>query len=305
MICTKCGTNLPDNAAFCTTCGTAVTQPTTEQAPVMEQPIVQPPVMEQPMAQQPMMQQPMAQPPMMQQPMAQPPMMQQPMAQPPMMQQPMAQPPMGQPPMGQPPIGQPPMMQAPMMQAPMAPMMQPKKSKAPWIILGISITALIAVIVTVVILLFACNGGIGGSNSSTKSVVTAFFEALADKDEKDFNKTLYPVITEMYASEDYSYFDDICDEFYEILEDRHDGTVKSFTVDKVTIKETEKVSAEELAEANSFLKNMDGYEKMTYGSTILGTVDITIKGKSYELEFEMEIVGCDGDYYILDISDIE
>ena len=285
MICTKCGTNLPDNAAFCTTCGTAVTQPTTEQAPVMEQPIVQPPVMEQPMAQQPMMQQPMAQPPMM--------------------QQPMAQPPMGQPPMGQPPIGQPPMMQAPMMQAPMAPMMQPKKSKAPWIILGISITALIAVIVTVVILLFACNGGIGGSNSSTKSVVTAFFEALADKDEKDFNKTLYPVITEMYASEDYSYFDDICDEFYEILEDRHDGTVKSFTVDKVTIKETEKVSAEELAEANSFLKNMDGYEKMTYGSTILGTVDITIKGKSYELEFEMEIVGCDGDYYILDISDIE
>ena len=285
MICTKCGTNLPDNAAFCTTCGTAVTQPTTEQAPVMEQPIVQPPVMEQPMAQQPMMQQPMAQPPMM--------------------QQPMAQPPMGQPPMGQPPIGQPPMMQAPMMQAPMAPMMQPKKSKAPWIILGISITALIAVIVTVVILLFACNGGIGGSNSSTKSVVTAFFEALADKDEKDFNKTLYPVITEMYGSEDYSYFDDICDEFYEILEDRHDGTVKSFTVDKVTIKETEKVSAEELAEANSFLKNMDGYEKMTYGSTILGTVDITIKGKSYELEFEMEIVGCDGDYYILDISDIE
>ena len=285
MICTKCGTNLPDNAAFCTTCGTAVTQPTTEQAPVMEQPIVQTPVMEQPIAQQPMMQQPMAQPPMM--------------------QQPMAQPPMGQPPIGQPPMMQAPMMQAPMMQAPMAPMMQPKKSKAPWIILGISITALIAVIVTVVILLFACNGGIGGSNSSTKSVVTAFFEALADKDEKDFNKTLYPVITEMYGSEDYSYFDDICDEFYEILEDRHDGTVKSFTVDKVTIKETEKVSAEELAEANSFLKNMDGYEKMTYGSTILGTVDITIKGKSYELEFEMEIVGCDGDYYILDISDIE
>ena len=285
MICTKCGTNLPDNAAFCTTCGTAVTQPTTEQAPVMEQPIVQTPVMEQPIAQQPMMQQPMAQPPMM--------------------QQPMAQPPMGQPPIGQPPMMQAPMMQAPMMQAPMAPMMQPKKSKAPWIILGISITALIAVIVTVVILLFACNGGIGGSNSSTKSVVTAFFEALADKDEKDFNKTLYPVITEMYASEDYSYFDDICDEFYEILEDRHDGTVKSFTVDKVTIKETEKVSAEELAEANSYLKNMDGYEKMTYGSTILGTVDITIKGKSYELEFEMEIVGCDGDYYILDISDIE
>ena len=316
MICTKCGTNLPDNAAFCTTCGTAVTQPVVEQ-PVMEQPVMEQPVMEQhvieqPVMGQPMMQQPpMGQPMMQQPPMGQPMMQQPPMGQP-MMQQPpmgqpmMQQPPMGQPMMQQPPIGQP-MMQAPMGQPMMQPMMPPKKSKTPIIILGVSIAALIAIIVTVVILLFACDkgGGKNSSNSSAKAVTTALFEALADKNEKSFNKTIYPVILDMYSSEDYSYYDDIKEEFYELLEDYYDDTVKSFSVDKVTIEETEKADKEDLASANEYLKEMDGYKKMTYGATIYGTLDVTIKGESYELEFEMEIVSCDGTYYILDISDID
>ena len=285
MICTKCGTNLPDNAAFCTTCGTAVTQPVVTQ-PVVEQPVVEQPVMEQPVMEQPVMEQPV---------------MEQPV-----MGQPMMQAPMGQPMMQQPPMAQP-MMQAPMGQPMMQPMMPPKKSKTPIIILGVSIAALIAIIVTVVILLFACDkgGGKNSSNSSAKAVTTAFFEALADKNEKSFNKTIYPVILDMYSSDDYSYYDDIKEEFYELLEDYYDDTVKSFSVDKVTIEETEKADKEDLASANAYLKEMDGYKKMTYGATIYGTLDVTIKGESYELEFEMEIVSCDGTYYILDISDID
>lgn len=253
MICSKCGNNIPDNSAFCISCGSPVTQS------VMEQPVIQQPVMQQPMMQQPMMQQPMMQQPMMQQPM----------------------------------------------------MQQPKKSKGPWIALGVSIAALIAIIVTIIVVLFACKSDDEKSTekagSSPKAVITAMFEALANENNKDFDKTLYPAILEMYKeySPDLTYYDGILSDVYDTLEYYHDDTVKSFKVSNITIEETEEADEEDLDNANEVLSEYDGYKKMTYGATVYGTVTLTVGKEKYVLDFEFEIVKCGETYYILDFSDLD
>ena len=210
MICSKCGSNIPDNSAFCITCGSPVATQSVMEQPVMEQPVMQQPIMQQPMMQQPMMQQPMMQQPMMQQPM----------------------------------------------------MQQPKKSKTPWIVLGISITALIAIIVTIIIVLFACKSDDEKTTekigSSPNSVVTAFFKALANDSNKDLDKTLYPAIIEFYKDYGREHYDEFVEEIYDSLEYYHDETVKSFKVNNVTIDETVEANDEDLEYVNEFLSKYDG-----------------------------------------------
>ena len=199
------------------------------------------------------------------------------------------------------------MMQQPMMQQPM--MQQPKKSKTPWIVLGISITALIAIIVTIIIVLFACKSDDEKTTekigSSPNSVVTAFFKALANDSNKDLDKTLYPAIIEFYKDYGREHYDEFVEEIYDSLEYYHDETVKSFKVNNVTIDETVEANDEDLEYVNEFLSKYDGYKEVSYGATITGTVTVTVDSEKYVLDFEFEIVKCGDTYYILDVSDID
>ena len=210
-------------------------------------------------------------------------------------------------PMIQQPIMQQPMMQQPMMQQPIT--QQPKKSKTPWIILGISITALIAVIATIIILLFACKSDDEKSNektaSSPKSLITAFFEALGDENSKDFNKILYPAIIEMYKDYGIDYYDETLADVYDTLEYYHDDSVKSFKVSKVNIDDIEVADSDNLDNANEVLSVYDGYKKITYGAAVTGTITVIVDEENYVLDFELEIVKCGNTYYVLDIIDLD
>ena len=194
--------------------------------------------------------------------------------------QPMAQPAMQ--PMGQ-----------PMMQ----PMGQPKKkSKAPWIILGVSIALLIAIITTVIILLVSC--GEDECHDSPQTLVTAAFTALNENDSEALVETLYPALVSRYTTLGYKEEDVATLVRSELLEDM------PATVRFTNIKLTESVpsSPEELLEANASLASFEDYEKITAMYVVRGTVTAYSGTESREYTFTADICLCDDVYYLAEIS---
>ncbi|MBQ2980503.1 MAG: hypothetical protein IJD58_00085 [Lachnospiraceae bacterium] len=118
------------------------------------------------------------------------------------------------------------------------------KKKKPWIILGITITLLVAVITTVIILLFACNGD---KSSSPKKLTKNIFKALANEDEDKLESCIYPTMLREYNSSYSDDYDEFCeeyiDEFYYTVENRLDlDDIDSCRVTSVRITETKEVS---------------------------------------------------------------
>lgn len=203
------------------------------------------------------------------------------------------------------PMMQQPMMQQPMMQQPM--MQQPKKSKKPWIILGITLGLLVVVITTVIILLFACNGN---KSSSPQELAENVFNALADNDEDDFADTFYPaalnIYNNEYADEGITVCEDLIADFYECIEDSLDlNNLNSCSISSVRILETETLSPQHTLTISSNFANTKGYIKMDSAAIIYGEVDIKVKGTKCTFEFEMYICECDGTYYLVEFDDFD
>lgn len=96
MFCSKCGTQLPDGAMFCGTCGNQINvqpaapvMPVEPVAPVMETPVMETPVMEAPVMETPVMEAPVMEAPVMETPVMEAPMMETPVMGTPMMEAPM------------------------------------------------------------------------------------------------------------------------------------------------------------------------------------------------------------------------
>ena len=196
--------------------------------------------------------------------------------------------------------------QQPMMIQPMM-MYQPNKSKKPWIILGITISLLVIVITTVIILLFACDNN---KSSSPKELAENFFNALADKDEKDLYDTFYPAALNIYnyeyASEGITLFQDLTSDFYDCIEDGFNlDNVNNCSISSVRILDTEKLSPEDTYRISSHYANTKGYIKVDSALIIYGETDITAKGNKCTFEFELYLFECDGTYYLVDFNELD
>ena len=96
MFCSKCGTQLPDGAMFCGTCGNQINvqpaapvMPVEPVAPVLETPVIETPVMEAPVMEAPVMEAPVMEAPVMETPVMGTPVMETPVMGTPMMEAPM------------------------------------------------------------------------------------------------------------------------------------------------------------------------------------------------------------------------
>ena len=203
MFCSKCGTQLPDGAKFCTTCGnqlniqpTAPMMPVEPVAPVMETPVMDAPVMDAPMMDAPVMDAPVMDAPIMDAPMMDAPimdapvMMETPVMDAPMMDTPIM--PVAEPVMDAPafnPAGQYPYNNVPNnmpydMQNNMANNMPvnngPKKSKAP-LFIGIGIAVLVAIIVGIVLALVLSKDDDKKKNKSSKKPTSIVEETTVEE----------------------------------------------------------------------------------------------------------------------------
>lgn len=256
MNCTICGTNLPDNSAFCPHCGRAVQPATTTmyEQPIQAQP--QTSVFEQPTQSEiPTYQQPNY-----------------------------AQPVYGQTAYTQPAYGH--------------PVPPKKKSKAPWIALGVSLFLLIGIIALVIVLLVSCSGT---DNSSPDAVVNSYFKAIAEDEAEDCIDAVYPPLISSYTSTGIS--EDVV--YYMLRSDALDSfsasTVK-FT--NLVITERIQMDNDEIADGNSEMSQLPDYIPMTSGVLLKGTITASFNGiqTPEDLEWSAGIVCADGEYYIVEFA---
>lgn len=261
MNCTNCGNNIPENSMFCPSCGSSV-QSTPTQTPIYQQPVTQP--------QAPFYQQQAAQP--------QTPVYQQAtQTQAPVYQQAAQQPMYTQPVYGQP-----------------AP--QKKKSKAPWIALGVSLFLLIVVVALVIILLVSCSGV---DNSSPEGVINSYIEALSDNDVEDCLDTLYPSLVDGYVQKGVSE-----EAIYNLVRSStlDDLASTSVTLSNLVILEREVLDSDDVADYNEDAMMLPDYITITAGMELSGTVMVSAGSAQVMMEWEAEVVCADGDYYISDFS---
>lgn len=289
MNCTNCGNNLPENSLFCPSCGTAV-QVQVQQPPVQTPVTPQPAYNEQVMYQPPVNnEQAMYQPPVnSEQAMYQPPVnnMQGMYQQPLYNTQATYQQPVNN--------GQTAFQQGYNPYA--AP--QKKKSKAPWIALGVSLFLLIGIIALVIVLLVSCSGA---DNSSPYAVVNSYFDAIADDDAETCLDTVYPAMVSQY--EDKGYTEETI--YYMLRSDalsRFSASSASFS--NVVITTSEQMDNEEIAEGNQELCELEGYIPITAAFDLYGTVTATFNGATVpdSLYWSATVVCADGDYYIVEFS---
>lgn len=195
--------------------------------------------------------------------------------------------PMYQQPVQQQPAGQ------PMYQQPY-PTTPKKKSKAPWIALGVSLFLLIAIIAIVIILLVSCGSD---ANSSPEKLVTGFLEAISDNEAEDCLDTLYPVTLQMEGGNSYNVYNTLRTMVLSSL----DATSVSFT--NIAITDSEKMDAENLKEGNQALSSYSNYIPMSAGFYVKGSALATINVVEQKtIGWEATIVLADGDYYLIDFE---
>ncbi len=155
---------------------------------------------------------------------------------------------------------------------------QKKKSKAPWIILGVSLFLLIAIIAIVIVLIVSS----GPDQSTPKDAVDSFLEAVSDKDQEDLLEVIYPpVITE---------YDSSIEAYYDVLEDTLSefGTT-NVTFEDITVVQSEPMSSNVIESANSNIGQTSGYV-ITSGVNIGGTAIANVNGKQVLCLIEASLV---------------
>ena len=264
MNCNKCGNNIPDNSVFCPACGSPV-----ENRPVVQE---QPNGYAQAVPQQPVVEQPVY---------SQPVVNEQPVYDQQIMN---GQPVYGQQVMnGQPVYGQPYMMSP------------KKKSKAPWIVLGISSVLLIAIIVMVIILVVSCNSD--DANDSPQSVITSCLTSAAAGNSETLLSTVYPAIIGRLEDMGYSRSEIYENLRYEILEEE---TGVRFSNIKLT--SNERSDQDTVSYYNEVFSQYKGYKNISAIYEVNGTLNIKVDGYEWSDPFDATVVLSDGKYYVLDIN---
>ncbi len=299
MNCTNCGNNLPDNSIFCPNCGSPV-QTSPASASVPQQRIYQAPVNEQQnMNQQPINNQAMYQQPVNNQAMYQQPANNQAMYQQPVNNQAMYQQTMNNQAMYQQPANNQAMYQQPAnSQQAYTPYVAPqkKKSKAPWIALGVSLFLLIAIVTIIIVLLVSS----GPDQSTPKDAVDSFLEAVSDKEQEDLLEVIYPPVISEYDSS--------LEAYYDVLED----TLSEFdtthvTFEDITVVQSKPMPSNVISNANSNFEQHSGYA-ITSGVNIDGTVMATVNGKQVlcYIEASLVLTTKNDNYYLVNFSiDVE
>lgn len=182
-----------------------------------------------------------------------------------------------------------------------SPTMKPKKnSKAP-LLIGIIGGALALVIVLVVVLLFACSGGKGADTA--QEAVSAYFEALNNKDFGDLEDIMYPTVFEQEYDEDLYEKD----EFVEVVIEQTGPVSNADDKEKVafgsvSVTDKENSSASVVKSYNSTLKGQDGYVKIEKAAELTGKVVIKVDGEKATYKFSATVVMADGSWYVANIS---
>ena len=278
MNCNKCGNYIPDNSVFCTACGSPVeNRPVVQEQPngyaqaIPQQPIVEQPVYNQPVInEQPVYSQPVVN----EQPVCSQPVINE---QPVYGQQVMN----GQPVYGQPVYGQPYMM---------APK---KKSKAPWIVLGVSSVLLIAIIVMVIILVVSCNSD--DANDSPQSVITSCLTSAAAGNSETLLSTVYPAIIGRLEDMGYSR-----SEIYENLRD--DIVKEGMSFSNIKLTSNKRSDQDTVSYYNEVFSQYKGYKNISAIYEVNGTLNIKVDGYEWSDPFDATVVLSDGKYYVLDIN---
>ncbi len=300
MNCNKCGNYIPDNSVFCTACGSPVeNRPVVQEQPngyaqaIPQQPIVEQPVYNQPVInEQPVYSQPVVN----EQPVcSQPVINEQPVySQPVINEQPVygqqvmnGQPVYGQQVMnGQPVYGQP-VYGQPYMMAPK------KKSKAPWIVLGVSSVLLIAIIVMVIILVVSCNSD--DANDSPQSVITSCLTSAAAGNSETLLSTVYPAIIGRLEDMGYSR-----SEIYENLRD--DIVKEGMSFSNIKLTSNKRSDQDTVSYYNEVFSQYKGYKNISAIYEVNGTLNIKVDGYEWSDPFDATVVLSDGKYYVLDIN---
>lgn len=171
----------------------------------------------------------------------------------------------------------------------------PKKSKAPWIALGVSLILIIAIIAIVIILLFSCSSN--EINESPTAVVTGCLTSVTSDDVDTFMQTVYPTIIKQYKAFGYNE-DEIFEGLGASLLDEED--YDKFSNIKLT--DSEPLDSGQLTEYNEYLENMDGYVEVLKLYQVYGTLDAKTDNDSEELSFNAIVAQCaDDNYYIFEI----
>lgn len=168
-----------------------------------------------------------------------------------------------------------------------------KKSKAPWIALGVSIFLVIGIIVLIVMLLISDKP----DQSSPADVINSYLEAISDNDADNYLDTVYPVTLTYYTLAGYSK-DDVFTYIREEILDEFSATNVSFSDIKITEKEA--LDTDFIEEVNNELTSMPGFITMTSGHKLSGTVVITTNNSTVTCEWEATVVLADDNYYVLE-----
>lgn len=295
MNCNKCGNYIPDNSVFCTACGSPVeNRPVVQEQPngyaqaIPQQPIVEQPVYNQPVInEQPVYSQPVVN----EQPVcSQPVINEQPVYSQPVINE---QPVYGQQVMnGQPVYGQQVMNGQPVYGQPY--MMAPKKkSKAPWIVLGVSSVLLIAIIVMVIILVVSCNSD--DANDSPQSVITSCLTSAAAGNSETLLSTVYPAIIGRLEDMGYSR-----SEIYENLRD--DIVKEGMSFSNIKLTSNKRSDQDTVSYYNEVFSQYKGYKNISAIYEVNGTLNIKVDGYEWSDPFDATVVLSDGKYYVLDIN---
>lgn len=276
MFCNNCGATLKDGVKFCSKCGTPVQAqaPVAQPAPAQEP--VQAPVA--PVAQTAPAQAPVA-------PVAQPAPAQAPVAPAPQPADLFAQ------------TGQMQQPYMPQMQQPYMPQMQqPKKNKKLPIIIGsVAGAVLVAVIITVCILLFAC-GGKGAD--SPQEACEELFTALSEGNFGDLEDIIYPtVFNAEYDPDVYSK-----DEFVEYVKSKiMDFDAENVKLGSVKIIDKDIYDVSDVQKENYTNKSCEGYIKIEKLISVKGNVKVKIGNADPEDRgFVIKLCYADGKWYVKD-----
>lgn len=168
-----------------------------------------------------------------------------------------------------------------------------KKSKAPWIILGVSIALLVAIITTVIILLVACSDD---NNDSPNSVITAFFDAVTDNDSEGLLELVYTPLTSK-AMVQLGTREAVA---AKLITSTTGGKTDIIFTSPVITKTTE--ASESVYKRYNSTLGKYGYTSADKVYIVTGTVNYFYSGGNGTKTFSAEIVCSDDEYFISNLS---
>lgn len=182
-----------------------------------------------------------------------------------------------------------------------------RKSKAPFIIIGVSIFLVIAIIATIAIII-ACQPK--DVNESQYSVTEAYLEAIIKKDTKSFSKTVYPALISEYTDNyNMNISAMLADARAELLTSLDTSTIK---LDYATVTSfsswdidewDDEYGNDDIAELNNEFKNKRGYVYINKGWDVEGHLSCIIDGNlQITATWYADVIYADEKFYILDLE---